>query len=95
MASFYNSEIKIILDDIKDYKKINKIRPTNKIDVILRIRDILVKHNYPNQLIYSKILDLLKDYDIRPQNIIYILDLYAGDPSKTEKFYEFINSESY
>ena len=93
MSSFHNNEIKIILDGIKEYKKIEKIRPRDKIEVILRIRDVLIKHKYPNRLIYSKILDVLKNYNIPPQNIIYTLDWYAGDPLKAKRFYEFIKSD--
>ncbi len=87
--SYSHTKIDLILNDIKDYKKAKTTKNTrSKIEVILKLREALVKHNYPNKLIYSKIIDILKDYDIPPHKIIYILDFYAEDPSGITKFYE-------
>ena len=86
---YSHSKINLILNDIQDYKKVKiKKNPTSKIEAILKLRDALVKHNYPNQLIYSKIIDILKEYDIPPSHIKRILDFYAKDPSRMTKFFE-------
>lgn len=86
---YSHAKIDWILNDIHDYKK-SKIQKntTSKIEAILKLREVLIKHNYPNQLMYSKIIEILKDYDIPPSHIIRILDFYAEDPSKITKFLE-------
>ncbi len=86
---YSHTKIDLILNDIKDYKKAKTTKNTrSKTEVILKLREALIKHNYPNQLIYSKIIDILKDYDIPPNKIIDILDFYAKYPSIITKFYE-------
>ncbi len=86
---YSHTKIDLILNDIKDYKKAKTTKNIrSKTEAILRLRDALIKHNYPNQLIYSKIIDILKDYDIPPHKIIDILDFYAKYPSRLIKFYE-------
>lgn len=89
MSTIYSkTKIDEILEEIKEYKRFRK-KITKEYETILRIRDVLMKHNYPNQLIYSKVLEILKDYNISPAKIVRVLDLYA-DPIKTENYYKCI-----
>ena len=85
--SYSNTKINLILDGIKEYKK-RKKNTRNKMEAILDLRALLIKHNYPNQLIYSKIIDILNNYDISPRYIKYLLDYYVEDPTRITKFYE-------
>ena len=82
--SYSNAKINLILEDIKDYKK-RKKNTRNKMEAILDLRELLIKRNYPNQLIYSKIIDILKNYNIPPGYIKYLLDYYSEDSIKNNK----------
>lgn len=69
----YDAEIDLILEKISLYKKLKR-KKINKKEMILKVRDALIKQNCPNQLISSKVVKLLKDYDITPRYIIMILE---------------------
>jgi len=84
---YSTTEIDLILEEIKEYKKIKR-DSTKRLGAILKIINILNENNYPKGLILFKLLDILKDYDIPPQKIIGALDYYDNDPSKANRFYK-------
>ena len=72
-SSPLDNEIDLILEKIQNYKKIER-RKINKRQVILDIRDELIKQNYPAYLISKEIVKILKDYDISERYILMVLD---------------------
>jgi hypothetical protein len=84
---YATNEIELILDDIKEYKKIKR-DSTKRLGAILKIINILKETNYPEGIILFKLLDILKDYDIPTHKIREALEYYENDPSKANRFYK-------
>lgn len=86
-TDYSTTEIDLILEEIKDYKKIKR-DSTKRLGAILKIINVLNESNYPKGLILFKVLDTLKNYDITTQKIKRALDYYEDDPSKANRFYK-------
>lgn len=71
--STYNDRIKSVLDKIPEYKKTKK-KKIDKRDVILRLKNALIKQNVPEHLICSEITKILRDYEISSTYIFTVLD---------------------
>jgi hypothetical protein len=83
----YDAEIDIILEKISQYKRVTR-RKINKREVILKIRDALIKQNCPYRLISSKVVKILEDYDITARYIIMVLEREYKIINKS-KLYQF------
>ena len=85
-SSPYDQEIGSILEKIQEYRNIKR-KKINKMEVIMSLKDALIEQNFPPQMISSKILNLLKNYDISERYILMVLDSRFKSPGKTIKSY--------
>ena len=83
-SSPLDKEIELILEKIQNYKKIER-RKINKRQVILDIRDELIKQNYPTYRISTEIVKILKDYDISERYILMVLDSRYKSPEYSQQ----------